>query len=239
MFLNFNTLHNLSQNYTVLYVEDNLELLESTSNIFDTLFKHVDSVSSGDAALIKYNQHYQIHQKYHDIVISDIEMENLNGISLAKKMLALNSEQKIVIISAYDDKKYLLELIKIGIDAFMQKPINQNNMLEILYQICQKLSNNELIYLNDSFAYNIKQNRLTKNDNLIELGDNENKILHLFIKNKNQYFTTIEIFNHLFYNEIEKEFSEDSIKGIIKRLRKKLPPKIITNIRQTGYCIHL
>jgi len=162
-------------------------------------------------------------------------MPNLNGIALTKEIFKLNKEQKIIIISAHNDKEYLIDLINIGVEAFMQKPLSSENMLEVLYEVCCSFENENMIMLKNDYRYNASLSLLFFQNKKVELSENESKLLDLLLKNKNQYFTAIEIFNHLYFDELEKEFSIDSIKSLIKRLRKKTPDSLICNTQNLGY----
>ncbi len=159
-------------------------------------------------------------------------MPRLDGIGLTKEILQLHKEQKIIIVSAHNDKEYLIDLINIGVEAFMQKPLSSGNILEVLYEVCNSFT------LEDEYSYNTTIATLFLNEERVELSEKESKLLSLLIKNRNQYFSSIEIFNHLYFDDIEKEFSEDSIKSLIKRLRKKTPAKFITNTQQLGYSVN-
>jgi DNA-binding response OmpR family regulator len=59
------------------------------------------------------------------------------------------------------------------------------------------------------------------------------------VQNQQQSFSAVEIFNHIYFDEPAREFSADSIKSLVKRLRKKLPENLIKNTQQLGYSINL
>ena len=235
MVLNFKTLQQLSQNLSILYVEDDTILRDQTVVIFKNLFKHVDVAVDGKEGLEMYHNYYTNYAKYYDVIISDIQMPNLDGIGLSKEIFAINKLQKIIIVSAYNDKKYLIDLINIGVNGFMQKPLSTDNMLHTLYDTCQGLSEKNLIKLDDIYSYNLTISVLFQGEERVDLSDYESKLLHLLISNKNQSFSAIEIFNHLYIDEPEKDFSSDSIKSLIKRLRKKTPTEFILNRQHIGY----
>jgi len=217
-------------------VEDDEFIREQTQALFNNLFYSVDIAQDGEIALLKYKKHYETYEKNYDIIVSDIQMPNLDGIALTKEILKLNKEQKIIIISAHNDKKYLIDLINIGVDAFMQKPLSSENMLEVLYKVCSSFESKNIILLQNDYTYNFSLALLFFRNKKVELSENESKLLHLLLKNKNQHFTSIEIFNHLYFDELEKDFSTDSIKSLIKRLRKKTPQSLISNTQNLGYC---
>ena len=240
--MSFKELRNLSKNLSLLYVEDDPLLREKTALIFKNLFSHVDVAEDGQYGLDLYNQQHQKHAKYYDIVVSDIQMPRLDGIALSKEIFKLNKNQKIIIVSAYNDKEYLIELINIGVEAFMQKPLASENMLEVLINVCGSFAevkeDDEIVTLSENSLYNLSKSVLLINDVKVELSENELKLLHLLVKNKNRSFNAIEIFNHLYFDDPEKEFSADSIKSLVKRLRKKVPQNLISNTQQLGYSIN-
>ncbi|MCK4874283.1 MAG: response regulator, partial [Sulfurimonas sp.] len=94
------TLKDIAQDFSVLYVEDDERLRESTSIIFKDLFKEVIIAGDGLAGLSLYKEHRDKTESYFDIVISDIQMPNMDGIALSKEILKINKKQKIIIVSA-------------------------------------------------------------------------------------------------------------------------------------------
>lgn len=239
MLLTFKTLKALSQNLCVLYVEDDAVVREKTHSVLKNIFPLVSTAIDGTDGLEKYNAHFLKTKKYYDLVISDIRMPNLDGIELSKALFKINKNQRVIIISAHDDKEYLIELIKIGVDAFLEKPITSDQMLEVLYETCSSLHKEEILDLGSGFTFNTLTSSLLSDQEPIAISENEAKLLHLLLKSNNQAFNYIDIFNHLYYDAPEKEFSKDSIKSLIKRLRKKLPRELIKNTQQLGYSISL
>ena len=122
-------LRQYTKHLTILYVEDDDLLRESTLFLFEPFFKKVDSACDGEEGLILYNK------KQYDIVITDINMPKMNGIEMISKIKEINTEQKIVAISAHDESEILINLIKTGINSFILKPIIQNEIINTLYPI--------------------------------------------------------------------------------------------------------
>lgn len=230
-----------AQYYSVLYVEDDAIVRESTSEFFSSYFKEVVVAVDGREALEEYKKYFNTNNKYFDIVISDIQMPNMNGIELTKEIFNIHKKQKIIIVSAYNEVEYFIELIRIGISGFMQKPLTSVQMLDILYEVCLELDiekeKNRFIHLSLGFTWDTKLKILSYQSNEISLTSNETMILHLFFNNLGKTFTDIEIFNHIHFNDYEKEFSSNSIKSLFKRLRKKIPQELIVTYKNLGYCI--
>lgn len=174
-----------------------------------------------------------------DLVITDIQMPNMDGIELSRSIMSMDKSQKIVIVSAYNETHYFIELIKIGVAGFMQKPLTTVQMLDILYDVCLSLDEKSDVQryteLKEGFLWDQKLKRLSHKNIEVSLTANEKTVLELFIKNIERKFTDIEIFNHLYYHNAEKEFSSNSIKSLIKRLRKKMPQESIQTHKNLGY----
>lgn len=232
------SLKKLSQNLSILYVEDDTTLRNATKTIFENLFKRVDIATDGIDGLSKYTLFHSNTKKHYDIVISDIKMPGLDGIELTKKIFAINNKQKIIITSAHDDKKYLIDLINIGVEAFMEKPMTSNRMINVLYSVCFSFISKEVLVFKDNYTYLISSSNLFLNDAKVQLSDNESKLLKLLVVNNHQAFNCIDIFNHLYFDEPEKEFSQNSIKSLVKRLRKKIPENFIRNTQKIGYSVN-
>jgi len=124
-------LHKYSNNLNVLYVEDDQSLREETTTLFKMLFKNIDTAEDGEDGLQKYND------AVYDLVISDVNMPNMNGIEMCKHIKEINPEQKISIVSAHDESAILMDLIKAGADGFILKPMHMDELIVSLYPVCR------------------------------------------------------------------------------------------------------
>jgi len=122
----------------ILYVEDDVSLLEETSTILEKIFKSVDCASSGAEGLLKFSKNH------YDFVITDIEMPELNGLEMSQKIKELDPNMPIVIISAYSNSSYLIEAINIGINYYVLKPILLPQLLSTLHSVVELIENRRL-----------------------------------------------------------------------------------------------
>ena len=70
-----------------------------------------------------------------DLLITDIKMPFMDGLTLAKLAKKELPELKIVILSGYDDFNYAKQAISIGVEEYLLKPITKNALIERLYEI--------------------------------------------------------------------------------------------------------
>lgn len=122
-----------SKTLTVLYVEDDLNIRENYAKIFKEVFKSLDTASDGQEGLDSYDP------EAYDIVITDINMPHMNGIEMIQNIFERNEEQVIIVTSAHDEAKYLIQLIDLGIEKFLIKPIDFSKLFSILFRTCKRI----------------------------------------------------------------------------------------------------
>jgi YesN/AraC family two-component response regulator len=133
-------LKSLAKNKKLLLVEDDQHVSEVLKNFLKNFFPLIKTAADGEEG-------WKMFRKEHfDLVISDIEMPKTNGVMLSKGIKAKAPEQAILITSAYTDEKYLVELINIGVDGFLKKPINIENLFNTVIRVLRQVqTRNEAI----------------------------------------------------------------------------------------------
>jgi len=130
----------LGSKLDILYVEDDQTLLEETRSIFEKIFKSVDVASSGSEGLLKFSK-----DKY-DLIITDIEMPDLNGLEMSKNIKEIDKQIPIVVISAYSNSQYLIEAINTGINYYVLKPILLPQLLATLSKVVELIENRRVAF---------------------------------------------------------------------------------------------
>ena len=69
-----------------------------------------------------------------DLIITDIEMPNIDGITLSREAMKLNPHVKIILISAYDKFEYAKQAVRLGVCDYIEKPIDY-------IFLCEKIKN--------------------------------------------------------------------------------------------------
>ena len=116
------------KNISILYVEDDKGVQKEVLNFLSKIFTSVDVADDGEAGLKKF-----MHKK-HDMIIADIKMPKLNGIEMSRAIKKNKKDAVIIITSAYDDKKLLMNAIKIDIDNYILKPFDYSMFIAVLYK---------------------------------------------------------------------------------------------------------
>ncbi len=126
---------------SVLYVEDDLDLLEETAGFLEDLFHRVDTAKNGLIAFNKYNEYHDRESKFYDIIITDINMPVMDGMDLIRDIHNLNKIQPVIVVSAYSEATKLIQMIQSGVSNFLLKPINPEELMTMLYKMSKDIIN--------------------------------------------------------------------------------------------------
>lgn len=121
----------------ILLVDDEPWILSGLKNIIDWHNIGIDNIftaSNGEEALEIFNRGNI------NIVVTDITMPKMNGLELIKNIKAKNNKTKFVILSGYDDFNYAKQGISLGIENYILKPINEEELESTITNILSKIS---------------------------------------------------------------------------------------------------
>ena len=169
------------------------------------------------------------------------QLAGRGGVELSKEIYKINKNQAIIIVSAHNEAEYPFELVNIGIEQFLIKPLDYNTLLKVLYNTSKNLltsSKNDIdtgkIELKGGFSWEKESSLLFFNGENIKLTKNETLLMQLFVKNRYKISTLEEIFNVLWSNNPHLA-SNETLKPIISRFRKKISEQTIENVYGVGY----
>jgi len=138
-------LYKVTKGLTLLFVEDDEQLRIKMASMFDELFKRVDIAENGKEGLNKYQESLQKDKRPYDLVITDINMPEMNGMDMIRAIYEHRPLQPIIVVSAHNESDYLLELLHLGINSFLIKPIKHDDLVNTLYKVSKEMSNERLI----------------------------------------------------------------------------------------------
>lgn len=212
----------------VLFVEDEEKIRKHIACSISYLVDEVREAGNGEEAL-------EILKNYcPDIIITDLEMPIMNGIDFIQEVRKTNKDIPIVILTAHTNNEYLLNLIDMHIEHFIIKPINFEKLLDVLKKCENTIQKFKTIQqtLPLGYYYDWDKKTLTYEDDEIKLTKKQISFLELLFRNSRRIVS---------YNEIEKYvwcgdvMTENSIRSLVKSLRKKLPDNLIENLSGIGY----
>lgn len=219
---------NQLKHFKILFVEDEDKIREHIARSLSYLVDEVRVAANGQQAL-------DVLQNFSpDIIMTDLEMPIMNGVELIKEVRKTNKDIPIVVLTAHTNNDYLLELINMHIEYFIIKPMNFEKLLDVLKkcQIIIEESKSLKQELPEEYNYDWNQKILLYKNEEIKLTKKEILFLELLFKYSHRVVT---------YNELEKYvwesgvMTDNSVRSLIRNLRKKLPINLIKNLSGIGY----
>jgi len=137
--INLKKLKELTQDLTILYVEDSGILLKRMSMFFDNIFKEVYQASNGQEGIEVYNKYKP------DIVVTDLNMPIMNGHKMIVELKKINPDLGIIIVSAYSDTANLLNSLHLGVSDFVPKPVDSKLLQNALLKLAIKATSEKRI----------------------------------------------------------------------------------------------
>ena len=239
--INSQELINFTKNLNVLFVEDHEELRETTTEILSSFFNVVKSVENGQEAIDEYAKRFKEDDAY-DIVLSDIQMPKIDGVELTKEIYDINPDQTVIIMSAYDESRYLLPLVNLGIEQFIKKPIDYQELLKVLLNASKKISGSKddasddeetKIRLSETFVFDKENSALLENDKNAYLTKYEIMFLQQLTQKVGKIYSNEDIVEN--YTSKNESINAQNIRKLVSKLRKKLPENSLQSIYGIGY----
>ena len=201
------------KNINILYLEDDENLLKHTSDILEDFVSNIYGVKNTiDAMKI-------LLEKKVDVIISDILLENENGINFLKYIKSKDILIPAILTTAHTDTNYLIESIKLKVENYLLKPINIDELLNSLY---------------DVILPKIQEKEIKKNSNIIKtigaITDSKRVEIIKYI------FNNLDENNNFFgsYSEIMEQFSI-SKPTLIKLFKDLADKNILIKISHKTY----
>lgn len=220
------------EDLVLLYVEDEVQILERYGQYFKAKFKKVYLAEDGKKAL-------ELYEDYHpDVLILDINLPKITGLDLAEKIRKTDKKTKILLLTARQDKEILLKAIELGLVTYLEKPMSRASLENALKKIENSYDVNEAslsLWRGENFSYswNLSSQRLFKEDLHVKLTKKETSIFEVFVSNFMQTFTYEEIYD-LAWDDTSN-VNIPAIKTLIQGLRKKLPEGVLKSTYGIGY----
>ncbi len=136
----------------ILFVDDEPLTLKYLENILDWKSLNIEIMGS---ALNGNDALEFISKEVPDILITDIRMPVLDGISLIESIRSHSDLCRIVVLSAYSDFEYARRVFSSGISGYLVKPVDEDKLLDLIIQIIADLRTDAKKYEKEKFSQNM------------------------------------------------------------------------------------
>lgn len=215
----------------ILVVEDEAKARESLINILSNRFSKVIGAQNRDEGFKKFKKFKP------DLVITDIAMPIMDGLDMAREIKEISNDVPIVVLSAYSEKERLLRSIDIGIDKYLIKPIDIEELFKVLDSLVdEKIEVNMLVKISKEYQFNKTKRTLIHNGEEIVLTKKELAFVSLLLKQPGVLVLHEDIKKNVWIGE---HVSDTAVRTFIKRIRDKVGEEFIKNVPSLGYRINI
>lgn len=199
----------------ILLVEDDEILIDKLVASLTHQQYVVDAIADGHAGL-EYAQ-----AATYDLIISDVGLPNLDGITLCKQLRSKGCTTPILLMTAKDAPDERIQGLDAGADDYLTKPLS---LEELHARVRALLRRGDVIAETVLQAGTLRLDpvscQVTYDENPLKLTPKEYSLLELFLRSPNRVFSRAHIIEHLW--SFDDPPLEDSVKAHIKGLRRKL-----------------
>ncbi|ABB45154.1 two component transcriptional regulator, winged helix family [Sulfurimonas denitrificans DSM 1251] len=217
-------IHKKLHSLTLLIAEDDESTLKWLSRVLSIYFKEVRVAKDAMEALELFEQTPS------DVIISDIQMPQVDGLHLLQKISLLSPSTTRVVMTAYNTPEYINRAVESNVDFYLKKPIDIDEFLVAIASSRAKVDE-QVFFLNEGYMYDYKQKLVKKDEQSIKLTKKEVLLLELLLKNRKS-IVSIEQIEHSVW---EESVSDDAIRMVVVGIRKKLYQGVIENVKGLGY----
>ncbi|MEA2100514.1 MAG: response regulator [Campylobacterota bacterium] len=135
-----NTVLQYLKTLTLLCVEDNKTTQIIYDSIFEDFVKEIIFADDGIEGYQKYIDNDKI-----DIIISDYEMPNANGLEMCEKIRINDKDIPIILITAIEDINIIVKALHLGVNTFVKKPLVHTEVLKAVKDVSKLLIANKYL----------------------------------------------------------------------------------------------
>lgn len=168
-----------------------------------------------------------------DIVITDINLPNLNGLEMLDEIKKRAPHLTSIVITSYDTNENILTSIELGAYNYLRKPIKIEELQTTIIMATKQIHENRLKF-KEIYEYDLSQKILFKNGEQIFMPKTQARLFFLLISNMDKV-VSYEVIENFVWGE--KYMSNEALRMIVKKIRLKTDNNMIENISKIGYKI--
>ena len=207
----------------ILLLEDNKKLNETISKRLKIKDYNLLSFTDGAEAFEAVSDGFSC-------FILDINVPNIDGIKILKKIREYYPTLPVIIISASVELDVIKQAYDLGCNDFLKKPFFIDELEIKIEKLCN--IQNDKIYFDENCYFDFKSSILNMDDKETRLTKKEKLLINLFLTKKNQVISYEAIENYVWEGNFA---SLESIRSLIRRVRKVIDKEYILTVVDTGY----
>ncbi len=218
---------------TILIAEDEEGVRKNIAEYLTLSCKNVYEAKDGLEA-------YALYEEVHpDLIITDINMPGMDGLTLVEKIRETDKEIPIIIISAHSDKEKLLRAIKLNLADYIIKPIERKTLKSLIKKAFEEDATEgdvQTVSLGEGFSFDHKNKMLYRHKNRLDLTRHQRLLIDILVQQKNQVVSGEDIFFHV-QEDYTLEYNSAAVRNLVKKIRRVFPDEMIRNVYGSGYSL--
>ena len=207
----------------ILLLEDNKRLNETIVKRLKAKGFEVDSFMDGQEAYDSIDNGYMC-------FVLDINVPNMDGTELLKKIREFNMDTPVIIISSTVELDVIKQSYNYGCNDYIKKPFFIDELEIKIEKLCY--IDHDLIEITKSYVFNFKDSILEVNGKQEHLSRKERLLLNLLLAQRGKVVSFDSIQAIVWEGNYA---SIDSIRSLVRRVRKKIPTECIDTAVDVGY----
>ena len=122
--------------YSIMIVEDEYLVRQGISSLVNFKKFNMQVIGEAENGIEAWEK---IQAECPDIILTDINMPQMNGIKLAQLAREQYPQLHIIFLTGYDDFDYALSAVKLGADDYLLKPFSREDVEAMLIKVKEKL----------------------------------------------------------------------------------------------------
>jgi DNA-binding response OmpR family regulator len=221
-------------NFTLLYIESDTKIRENNAHLIrQNGLKVLETDNSIKACDLFRTQKV-------DLILIDLQLSNENGLEFIRCLRQKDVLTPVIITTTYTTQEILLDAINLNTTRCLTKPFQENDLLDALTVGVKKLlhcHSSAYTTLHDGFSYDPINKTINHPDNApIQLSKKEYLVLELLLSKK-RLIIPYEVIETVVWQDTL--MSMDALRTLVRGIRKKVYPQIISNVNGIGYKIDL
>lgn len=173
-----------------------------------------------------------------DLVLMDIILKGtMSGSEGAIRIKRRHPHCKIIFLTAYADNEMVEYATEAKPVAYLMKPYREKEIIATIKMALadrkQIDSQIEIITLKNGYVFNLKENRLEHNGEMVALSGQKLKLLRILAEHKNNTVSSEQLARQL-WNEPKKN---STLRSLVNRLKQIVGDDLITSVNGLGYSI--
>jgi two-component system KDP operon response regulator KdpE len=216
----------------ILVVDDESQILRVLRHILSAHDYMVRTAEDGESG-------YEVYQEWRpDLVLTDLQMPNMNGLELCRIIRSV-SDVPIIVLSVRNDERTIVEALDSGADDYVTKPFGADELLARLRSTFRRVPEKaaEVIEL-DSFRIDVSAHLAFFENSELKLTPKEFDLLACFLRNPERVLTHTFLLKQVWGSYYTEQ--AEALCVLVASLRKKIEhdpsnPKFIQTEPWVGY----